>query len=144
MHVRETLEHFSSKDFLLGLITGNLEGIARAKLGKVNLFNYFRLGGFGNESDKREELVKSAINKAVSKFNFNLGNPVFIIGDTPNDIIAGKKSGAKTIGITTGVYDKESLLEAKPDFVIEERVERNIVYGPGEEHKTHFPYELID
>lgn len=42
-----------------------------------------------------------------------------IIGDTPTEILAGKKSGLTTIGISNGIRDKEILLQAEPHLLVE-------------------------
>jgi HAD superfamily hydrolase (TIGR01549 family) len=40
-------------------------------------------------------------------------------GDTPQDIIQGKRAGVKTIGLTTGMHKKVELEKEKPDFIID-------------------------
>jgi phosphoglycolate phosphatase-like HAD superfamily hydrolase len=37
---------------------------------------------------------------------------VFVIGDTPRDIIAGREAGFLTVGVATGKYSKEELKES--------------------------------
>ena len=54
------------------------------------------------------------------KFGFKFHNNVFIMGDTPRDITAGKEAGIKTIGIATGNYSKKQLENAGADFVFED------------------------
>ena len=49
----------------MGLVTGNAERIAKLKLKKVGLFNFFSgIGGFGDSSMTRRELALEAIRKA--------------------------------------------------------------------------------
>ena len=43
----------------------------------------------------------------------------FYCGDTPPDIIQGRRASVKTIGVTTGLYSKEELEKEKPDFVFD-------------------------
>ncbi len=43
----------------------------------------------------------------------------FYCGDTPHDIIQGKRAGVKTIGLSTGLYSREELEAEKPDFVFD-------------------------
>jgi len=43
----------------------------------------------------------------------------FYCGDTPQDIIQGKRAGVKTIGLTTGLHSKVELEKEKPDFVFD-------------------------
>jgi phosphoglycolate phosphatase len=110
------LIHKLQKDHVLGLVTGNLKFIAIKKLKKVKIDNYFKIGGFGSDAINRSDLIKIAIKRAKEKFNFK---DVFVIGDTPNDIIAGKEVNVKTIAVATGIYSIEKLKKYKPDYVFE-------------------------
>jgi HAD superfamily hydrolase (TIGR01549 family) len=44
---------------------------------------------------------------------------VVIVGDTKYDILFGKANNALTIGVLTGIYSEELLLEYKPDFIFD-------------------------
>ena len=123
--VPELLEELKTNNILLGLLTGNLEQIARAKLSKVGLNDYFKLGGFGSDDINRANLVKIAVERAKNKFNFN--GDIFLVGDTSRDVNAGKEAGVKTIAVATGKYSLEQLKSAGADFVL-----------PNLEHKEEF------
>ncbi|OHB18600.1 MAG: hypothetical protein A2666_01365 [Parcubacteria group bacterium RIFCSPHIGHO2_01_FULL_47_10b] len=114
----EAVKALYSTGFLLGLITGNTERVARAKMKKIGLGDYFPVGGFGNEAFKRSELVTIAIEKAQNQFNFTSRTNVYVIGDTPRDIEAGKEAGVKTIGVATGTYSTDDLRVAGADNVL--------------------------
>ncbi len=116
--VKELLEDMEKRGVLMGLVTGNIEPIARGKMRKVGLNQYFKLGGFGNEDIDRSKLVKMAVKKAEESFNFK--GEVFLIGDTPKDLSAGKKAGVKVGGVATGTYSKEQLEEEGADFIFED------------------------
>lgn len=103
---------------ILGLVTGNLEHIAHEKLDAVGINNFFELGGFGNESDDRVDLVRNAIRKAVDEHAFVETKNVYIIGDTPQDILAGLAANVKTIGVTTGKYSSKDLKDCGADVVL--------------------------
>ncbi len=114
--VRELLKELQKNDILTGLLTGNLEPIARAKLTKVGLNDFFKLGGFGSDDANRANLVKIAISRAKEKFNFN--GIVFMVGDALKDMEAGKQAGVKNIGVATGKYSIEQLKVAGADFTL--------------------------
>lgn len=116
--VRELLDELNKKDVLMGLVTGNLEPVAEIKLKMVGLNDYFKVGGFGSDDVNRTNLVKIAIKKAEDNFNFKFNNNVFLIGDTPRDMKAGKEAGVKTIGVMTGIYLEGQLKEGGADFVL--------------------------
>jgi len=111
------LEELNKNNILLGLVTGNLEPIARAKLKNANVNDYFKLGGFGSDDDNRANLVWIAIKRAEDSFGFKFNNNVFLIGDTPRDIKAGKEAGVKIIAISTGPYSWQELKDKNPDFL---------------------------
>ena len=101
------------KDVMLGLATGNIELGARVKLSRANLNRYFEFGGFGSDSEDRTELVRRAAERASRKSDVSISpSNVFVIGDTPLDIQAGNQAGFKTVGVATGSYSVDQLLEA--------------------------------
>jgi phosphoglycolate phosphatase len=118
--VLELLSALEKNNVLLGLVTGNLEPIGRGKMEKLNLNHYFNVGGFGNEHISRTELVKIAIKKAQSNFDFIFSGNVFLFGDTPRDIIAGKEAGVIPIGVATGIYSKKQLENAGAAIILDD------------------------
>ncbi|TFG30467.1 MAG: HAD family phosphatase [Promethearchaeota archaeon] len=42
-----------------------------------------------------------------------------MVGDMHSDILMGKKVGAITIGVTTGLFSRQKLLEINPDFIFD-------------------------
>jgi phosphoglycolate phosphatase-like HAD superfamily hydrolase len=124
---KEFLEELKQRGFLIGVVTGNLQEIAKIKLAKAGLGKYFEpgLGGFGSDHIIRTELVKLAIRRAEEEFGFEYGENVYSIGDAPSDMIAGREGGAfRCIGITTGHHSAEQLKEAGADFVFPNLKER--------------------
>ena len=103
----------------LGLATGNVELGARIKLERGNLNPYFTFGGFGSDSENRATLVKKAAQAAAEKYASAIRpDDIFVIGDTPRDIEAGKAAGFRTVGVATGHYSTEQLLAAGADVAI--------------------------
>jgi phosphoglycolate phosphatase len=104
---------------LLGLATGNIELGARVKLQRGGLNRYFSFGGFGSDSENRTELVRKAGEAAAKKSGTPIrAEDIFVIGDTPLDIDAGRTAGYKTVGVATGRYSAERLRECGATFVI--------------------------
>jgi len=115
--ITELLQKLYDKGYILGLITGNTRIIAFAKLKKAGIDKFFSIGGFGDDSQNREELIKLALNRAKEKYFQFDDKKVFVIGDTPKDISAAKKFHLQTIGVATGIYSKQNLSDA--DFVLD-------------------------
>lgn len=107
------------EDALVGLATGNIERGARIKLERAGIYPYFRLGGYGSESEERPELVKIAIRKAENHLGRSLApEEVYIIGDTPLDILSGKAAQASTVAVATGRYSLDELRPHLPNYLL--------------------------
>ncbi len=116
-------------DTVVGLLTGNLARGARLKLNAAGiLFERFRIGAFGSDHHERAELPAVAVERAATVMgNVPDGNDVVIIGDTPADMTCGRGIGARAIGVATGTYTTDELLDAGgytavPDFADPEPV----------------------
>ncbi|MEM4663048.1 MAG: HAD family hydrolase [Candidatus Diapherotrites archaeon] len=113
------------KEFVFGLVTGNLEPIAWAKLKKTGLDKYFSFGAFGSDGFERNELVKIALSRAKSLGLIHKADKVVLFGDTPRDMMAAKSSNIFAIGVQTGGYTKKALKEAGADYVIKSFLEKD-------------------
>ena len=89
------------------------------KLGRGNLNRYFPFGGYGSDSENRTQLVCRAAERG-SEFHGGSISPdnVYVIGDTPRDIDAGREGGFQTVGVATGKYSREELKAAGATLAI--------------------------
>jgi phosphoglycolate phosphatase len=126
--VKGLLEELSTRSVLLGLVTGNVEDITFTKLESAGVAHYFGFGGFGSDHTERPELVKLAIRRAENH-GFRPGGKVFVVGDTPRDVEAGKAAGATTIGVATGPFSSDDLRAAGTDFVLNSLAEKERFLG---------------
>ena len=109
------------EELLLGLGTGNLESAARIKLAPSGLNGCFAFGGFGSDAFHRPAILK----KGVCRARAHLGGAgrglrpedVYVIGDTPLDVAAGKAAGYRTIAVGTGFASWEELVRSRPDHL---------------------------
>ncbi len=116
---KECLERFSDERYVLGLVTGNTKEICRLKLEKLDIWNYFVIGGFGDSSEIRYKLVEEALGQARENFGIIVDKKrVYVIGDTPHDIRCARESGTVAVAVSTGKYSLEQLKEFKPDILI--------------------------
>jgi phosphoglycolate phosphatase len=120
--ISQILKAISLRDDLkLGVATGNIEEGAWIKLRHSGLDSYFEFGAFGCDSEDRGEIIRIAIKKGERIFNTCSGfNEVFVIGDTPFDIIHGKEAGATVFGVATGSYSLGDLEIYDPDYLFED------------------------
>lgn len=122
--VVELLDKLIDDGILLGLTTGNVEEAAHIKLARANLNRYFSFGGYGSDSSDRVELTKAALKRGELVSGDTL-DPArcFSCGDTPRDVEAGHGAGIRVVGVATGEYTTEELVEAGADAVIHSLVE---------------------
>ena len=90
------------------------------KLARGKLNHYFSFGGYGSDSQDRTELTRTVIERAGTV----LGGAVdpsrtLVVGDTPLDIQAGHRAGARAVGVATGHYSVDQLREAGADAALE-------------------------
>lgn len=105
-------EMIGRSDVMVGLETGNIELGARIKLDRGGLNPYFSFGGFGSDFEDRTQLVRQAADRAADRNGGAISpSDTFVIGDTPLDIEAGARCGFKTVGVATGSYSVQQLLE---------------------------------
>ncbi len=118
--VFDLLKEIKNHNTPMGVLTGNVEGLAWIKLDSVGLKDYISFGAFGSQAHVRSELVEIARENASKKFNKEYQTDDFvIIGDTPKDILCAREAGIKVIAIATGKFSYEDLQKENPDLLLE-------------------------
>jgi phosphoglycolate phosphatase len=109
-----TLGRLRDAGHTLALVTGNLEPIARRKLGLRGLEPYFPpgQGGFGSDADLRPELVPLARARAGAPGQPRPREDTVLIGDTPRDVEAASADGVRCIAVTGHRFSADALLSA--------------------------------
>lgn len=117
--VKPLLEALSrNRQCLLGLGTGNLKEGARIKLIHAGFWQYFTFGGFGCDATDRTQLLTTALQRGTGMLpDDEAFEAVYVIGDTPLDVHAGKAIGARTLGVATGPYSLADLEAAGADYL---------------------------
>ena len=112
----ERLREGARSNVILGLLTGNLEQGARAKLEAVGLEPArFRVGAFGSDHEQRPELPAIARERTRRQLGVDVsGDSMVVIGDTPADLTCGLSIGASAIGVATGRYSVQQLMQHNP------------------------------
>lgn len=117
--VDNLLAKLKESDVLMGLLSGNIEGMAWNKMEMAGIKDYFSFGAFGDMADIRPELVKVAQLQLKNKYQLALKPEQFvIIGDSPLDVVTAKKAGTKCIAVATGSSDKARLLAENPELTV--------------------------
>ena len=111
--VHELLDALETRqDVVLGLLTGNIEPGAKAKLQAVGIApDRFRIGAFGSDHEHRPELPAIARTRTRDRLGIDVtGAAVVVIGDTPADVTCGRAIGASAIGVATGRFSVGELM----------------------------------
>lgn len=113
--VREILDFLKTRtDVVSFLLTGNTERGGQQKLDFFNLGHYFEKGVFSEPFLDRKEIAKNALRMARDEYPQLALQDVYVIGDTPHDIICGQAIQARTVSVLTGPYKKVDLLPYQP------------------------------
>jgi phosphoglycolate phosphatase len=112
---REILEYFRDKRRVL--ISNKIERLAVAVVRGLGVDNQFDtiLGG---DSVAEKKPHPALLNLVLRRFQIPPGRAL-MVGDGDTDIDAGKGAGVITCGVTYGLSNKDDLIAAKPDFLIE-------------------------
>ncbi|MEZ4226141.1 MAG: haloacid dehalogenase-like hydrolase [Polyangiaceae bacterium] len=102
----------------LGLGTGNVEGGARLKLERAGLWQFFTFGGFGNDHESRDELLRAGARRGAAQLGVDAAALV-VVGDTPHDVAAAHAIDAMAVAVSSGGYDAAALQAAGADLVVE-------------------------
>lgn len=93
-----------------GVLTGNPERVARARLERLDLARFFPegQGAFGCEREDRVELFALARARAGDW----PAERTVAVGDTPLDVSSAHTAGCRCVAVTTGRYGRKELADA--------------------------------
>ena len=101
----------------LGLLTGNLPIGAELKLTHYHLWHRFKFGAFGDSTENRNEIARTALESARNQFPNLNPSEILIIGDTPADIHCAQSINAPVLAVATGNFTEAQLAEHHPTFL---------------------------
>lgn len=117
--VKELLAELKKNKLIIGLLTGNIEGIAWKKVARAGIKDFFDFGAFGNLALRRVELIDIAAKRARKQLGLHLDkSDLFIVGDSPLDIACAKEGGIQVVAVASGVFDEQQLTLAGADLVL--------------------------
>jgi len=108
-------------DVGIGLLTGNIVGGARLKLGSAGLWDHFGFGSYGSDHEERDRLPAIAVDRARALWGPTLmAQDAIVVGDTPRDVACGKAGGMRTLAVATGSFSFGDLEATDPDHILED------------------------
>lgn len=119
-HTLEVLRQLNEKGIKIAAVTSRWRETLMETLELTGITSYFDMI-VTSDDVKNHKPHPEALLKVLEKFRINPENAV-MIGDTEPDILAGKKAGVFTIGVTYGFHGKD-IKNAQPDFVVDDILE---------------------
>ena len=126
--VQELIERLAAvppERLLLGILSGNLEGLVAPKLQAAGIrASSFVVGAFGSDDADRNNLPAIAVERAERSFGRRiLPHEVAIVGDTPLDVRCARGFGAVSVAVATGDYTREQLEATGPAYLLDNLLE---------------------
>lgn len=113
---KKTLKLLKTAGFPLAAISNRTRESLLHSLKLTKVFEYFDIVITADDVVSPKPHKESLL--AALKFLQTKPNSAYMVGDTENDILAGKSAKVKTIGVTYGWVGKD-IAKYKPDFMID-------------------------
>ncbi|MBN2370151.1 MAG: haloacid dehalogenase-like hydrolase [Vicinamibacteria bacterium] len=105
----------------LGLLTGNIERCAHAKLAPLGLNDCFGVGAYGSDDEDRGRLPAIAVRRAFdATARRYVGKQVVIVGDSVADVRCGRGIGVRSVAVASGQTTRSSLANETPDAILDD------------------------
>lgn len=115
--IDEVIKDLSDEDLKLAILTNNKSVYAEEILEKFNLTQYFpTIIGFNDVSNNKPD--PEGLLKIIDKWGIKPKETIFI-GDMTTDVQAGKAAGVTMVCFTSGLAEKQKLIEEEPDYLVE-------------------------
>ena len=107
----------AERDWVTGLLTGNMTEMARIKLDRFGIRERFAFGAFGEEAPDRNALARVAVERVGRRYGLPPSHCV-VVGDTEHDIACARAAGALVVAVATGVRSRAELEAHEPDLLL--------------------------
>ncbi len=114
--VMDTLHYFRHKSNTV--VTNKMYSLSFEILQRLGLAHYFA-AILGGDSTQRCKPDPMPINELVHRFGWNRAE-VVMVGDSSNDMAAGKQAGVLTCAVKYGLRPVDELIAYHPDFMIDQ------------------------
>jgi HAD superfamily hydrolase (TIGR01509 family) len=113
----KTLQTLRTMKLLTAIVSRRRRKIIHEELCKFELYPYIDII-VGREDVTQMKPAPNALSLAVERLMVPI-DQCLMVGDSPNDVKAGKAAGAKTAVVLTGPYSMETILAENPDVVVD-------------------------
>ena len=118
--VKPLLSRLKAEGYLIGIVSGNIEPIAKMKMSKMGLEGIFDFGVYAYGSNRKKDMILEAIKKAnsMSGHKFTAKSTLYF-GDTAIDVQEARAAGVKMFALASGHHTYEILRKERPDYLME-------------------------
>ena len=107
------------REWVQGLLTGNMTQMARIKLERFGLEERFAFGAFGEEAPDRDALACVAVERVERRYGVPPARCI-VVGDTEHDIACARAAGARVAAVATGSRPRAVLEARGPDLMLDD------------------------
>ena len=107
------------RDWVSGLLTGNMTEMARIKLERFGLHGRFAFGAFGEQADGRDALARDVVGRVGRRYGVPPSRCI-VVGDTVHDIACARAAGARVAAVATGTQSRAELAARGPDLMLDD------------------------
>jgi phosphoglycolate phosphatase len=117
--VVDLLPALRARGHVLGLVTGRARASGQVILERSGLAPYFSVRAFGDEADRREDMLRLAMRRSAEASESQLDwEELVVVGDAPPDIEAAKAVGARAVAVASGFHSSDLLTACQPDALL--------------------------
>ena len=104
----------------VGLMTGNINRVAKVKLDRFNLWSTFPFGVFGDDVAEKSIMPRIAQERAWDFYRqaFRLEHMI-IVGDTSSDAHAAAENGSRSIIVCRKPEHRDEIISAEPGQIVD-------------------------
>ena len=114
------LDKVVASGIAVGLMTGNINRVAKVKLHRFNLWSTFPFGVFGDDVAEKSIMPRIAQERAWDFYRqaFRLEHMI-IVGDTSSDAYAAAENGSRSIIVCRKPEHRDEIISAEPGQIVD-------------------------
>ena len=113
-HAFYTLKFLKRAGVKIGILSSKEKELVEESITSCKLCCDFFLSG---DEMRRPKPHPASLTELLHRLHALPGEALYV-GDTPEDILQGKRAGVLTVGVTTGLHSAAELAAAKPDYIV--------------------------
>jgi phosphoglycolate phosphatase-like HAD superfamily hydrolase len=113
---KELLDELTKRSIFIGIATGEAQRVAKMRLGKVKIDNYFKFGAYGEDGMIFNEILAKSIK--IARDNGLQEDEGIVVVANPVSVSIAKILGMKVVALETSEASRKELAAAGADLII--------------------------